>query len=71
MDATERLHSKVIQYAQAEIHSILLGDGEAQRHFDQLIGMLNGYIHCGIISQAEADALKGDAEMALSNALRR
>lgn len=71
MDTSERLHSKVIEYARAEIHSILLGDGEAKSHYNQLLRALVGYVHCEIITQAEAEDLQNEAETALKDALRR
>jgi hypothetical protein len=66
----QRLQQKVLRYAEAEIRSILIGHGSALFHYHQLIIMLNGYVHCDIISQREADAIAGDAKMALDNSLR-
>jgi hypothetical protein len=69
MTASERLHDKVLDYAQAEIRSILMGAANPQFHYDQLLGMLNGYVHCQVITQAEADIILSDAQMALDNSL--
>lgn len=70
MNASDRLHDKVLSYAHAEIHSILVGAANPQFHYDQLIGMLRGFVHCGILSQDEADSVASDARAALANSLQ-
>ncbi|WP_434652452.1 hypothetical protein J3P96_16575 [Pseudomonas sp. R3-56] len=69
MNNDERLHHKVMRYAEAEIQAILLGHGATLFRYDQLMAMLSGYVHCNIISQSEADEIRGDARVAFDNCL--